>query len=134
MRLAVERCSDYAQRPCVLLAVDGFLTVRIPQSHRILETFTLAGEKGMSDADKERIGRVYAARDWRALVRGRSASWYAVADQTTEAAAVDAALDACRAVEQECTLHAIGNFRVDERIGPALALAKKSNDPTGRRP
>jgi hypothetical protein len=33
----------------------------------------------------------------------------------SEQAAVDQVLEACRAVEKTCVLHAIGNFRVNER-------------------
>jgi hypothetical protein len=113
IRLAVERCSDFARAACLLVAVDGFLTVRIPHGRPGARPYTLAGEAEMSDADKQRIGQIYSGKDWRALVKGGASHWYAVKDQESESAAVDAALAACRQVEPDCKLRAIGNFRVD---------------------
>jgi hypothetical protein len=113
VRLAVERCSDFARAACLLVSVDGFLTVRIPHTRPTARPYTLAGETEMSDADKQRIGQVYAGKDWRALVKGGASHWYAVKDAESESAAVDAALAACRQVEPDCKLRAIGNFRVD---------------------
>lgn len=112
IRLAVERCSDFAKAPCLLVSVDGFLTVRIPRSHGVVRPYTLAGESEMSAADKERIGRIYAGSDWRALAKGGSGRWYAIAAAESETAAVDRVLADCRQAEPQCELRAIGNFRV----------------------
>jgi class 3 adenylate cyclase len=114
IRLAIERCSDFARAPCLLVSVDGFLSVRVPVTHGAVRPFTLAGETEMSEADKERIGQIYGGKDWRALARGASKQWYAVNEMESETAAVDAVLKACHAVEQDCKLWAIGNFRVVE--------------------
>jgi class 3 adenylate cyclase len=115
IRLSVERCSDYSHAACLLVSVDGFLTVRIPQSHRAVRPYTLASDPDMSETDKQRIGAIYAGKDWRALVRGGSKRWYAVGEAESEASAVDRALKTCRAAESECALHAVGNFRVDDK-------------------
>ncbi len=112
IRLAVERCSDFARTPCLLVSADGFLSVKVPSSYGALRPFTLAGETEMSEADKERIGKIYGAKDWRALARGGSKQWYAVSAMASEAAAADAVLAACHASERDCTLWAISNFRV----------------------
>lgn len=114
IRLAVERCSDFARMPCLLLSVDGFLSVKIPTSHGVLRPYTLAGEAEMLETDKERIAQIYSAKDWRALARG-SNIWYAVNAMESETAAAEGVLKACRAVEQACKLWAIGNFRVGEK-------------------
>ncbi|HML12160.1 MAG TPA: adenylate/guanylate cyclase domain-containing protein [Xanthobacteraceae bacterium] len=114
VRLAVERCSDFSRAACLLVAVDGFLTVRIPRAYRALRPYTLAGDAEMSDSDRREVGKIYAGRDWRALVRGGSHRWYAVSDMDSERAAVDGALHACRAAERDCSLQAVGNFRVEE--------------------
>ncbi len=115
VRLAVERCSDFARAACLLVSVDGSLTVRIPHTRPTARPYTLAGETEMSDADKQRIGQIYSGKDWRALVKGGASHWYAVKDTESESAAVDAALAACRQVEPDCKLRAIGNFRVDDK-------------------
>jgi hypothetical protein len=115
IRLAVERCSDFAKSPCLLVSVDGFLTVRIPHSYGIVRPYTLAGEADMSDAERERIAAIYGGKDWRALARGGSGRWYAVSAADSEMAAADQAMAGCRQAETECRLRAIGNFRVDKR-------------------
>jgi two-component system OmpR family response regulator len=116
IRLAVERCSDFARTPCLLISVDGVWTVEIPRSYAIAAPFTLAGESQMSEPDRQRIAPVYAGPDWRALARGRSGRWYAVDGHATEAAAADAALQACRTAEAGCVVHAIGNWRVGDKL------------------
>jgi adenylate cyclase len=113
IRLAVERCSDFAKLPCLLISVDGLLTVRIPRSHGIVRPYTLAGETEMSEADKLRIGRIYGGKDWRALAKAGSGRWYAVDGAESETAAADRVLLDCRQAETACALRAIGNFRVD---------------------
>jgi adenylate cyclase len=115
IRLAVERCSDFARTPCLLVSVDGFLSVKIPGSYGVVRPFTLAGETEMSETDKQRIGQIYSAKDWRALARGESNKWYAVSEMESDTAAAEDALKACRAAEQDCKLWAIGNFRVAEK-------------------
>lgn len=112
IRLAVERCSDFSHTACLLVSVDGFLTVQIPHSYRAVQPYTLAGDADMSDADKQQIGEIYAGKDWRALARGGAKHWYAVSDMGSETAAVEQVLKACRAVEQDCVLRALGNFAV----------------------
>jgi two-component system torCAD operon response regulator TorR len=116
IRTVIERCSDWARAPCLLLSVDGMLTVPVPQSHRITAPFTLAGEREMSEADRQRIAQTYGGKDWRALAKGRSGRWYAVDGLETETAAVDEVLERCRKAEPECILHAIGNWRVGEKL------------------
>jgi class 3 adenylate cyclase len=112
VRLVTERCSDFSRTACLLVAVDGFLTVRIPRTYRALRPYTLAGDTEMSESDRREVAKIYAGRDWRALVRGASRRWYAVSDMDSETAAVEAALRACRATEFDCALRAVGNFRV----------------------
>ena len=115
IRLAVERCSDFAKSPCLLVSVDGWLTVRIPRSHGIVRPYTLGGETEMNEADKERIAKIYDGKDWRALAMGRSGRWYAVNAAESEMATADRVIEDCRRAETECELRAIGNFRIDKR-------------------
>jgi class 3 adenylate cyclase len=116
IRLAVERCSDSAKSPCLLVSVDGLLTVRIPRSHGIVRPYTLAGETEMSETDKERIAKIYGGKDWRALAKGTSGRWYAVSAAESEIAAADRVLQDCNQTEAKCQLRAIGNFRIDELV------------------
>jgi DNA-binding response OmpR family regulator len=111
-RIMVERCGYFYQAPCLLLSVDGLLTVQIPKSRRIEDLFLLTTETQMSEQDRQRIADVYRQHDWRALARGKSGSWYAVAQAPSEAAAVEAALKSCAQADSSCRLHAISNFRV----------------------
>src|SRR5262249_7348783 len=90
-RLAVERCSDNLQTPCVLLSVDAMLPTPLPRGYELLRPFTLAGEKDMTDADKQRIAEIYSAKDWRALVKGSAGAWYAIGHAESEDKAVDQA-------------------------------------------
>ncbi len=111
-RMTVERCSDFEQVPCLLVSVDGFLTVQIPKSRRVVDLFMLATEIGMSEEDKRRVGLVYGQKEWRALARGKRGGWYPVANASSEFEAIEGALGSCARQENECRLHAVGNFRV----------------------
>jgi DNA-binding winged helix-turn-helix (wHTH) protein len=111
-RLALERCAEYWQRPCLLLSVDGMLTLQIPRSRQVVSLFLPSIESELTGGDKERISKIYRGADWRALARGKNGSWHAVAAAPSEAAAVEAALKLCAQADQECRLFAIGNFRV----------------------
>jgi hypothetical protein len=130
-RIAVERCSDLAQTPCLLISVDGYPTQRLPRNYQVTGPFAIAGEREMTDADKQRIAQIYVGDDWRALAKGSSAQWYAVSGAESEAAAVSQVLKACRARESGCTLHAIGNFRVGNSI-ESPKLAEMSEAPLQR--
>jgi hypothetical protein len=48
------------------------------------------------------------------LARGKSGSWYPVANAPSESAAVETALELCGKNDSDCSLYAIGNFRVIE--------------------
>jgi adenylate cyclase len=115
IRLVVERCSDFAKLPCLLVSVDGALTVRIPRSYGTLRPYTLAGDMEMSEPDRERISQIYGGKDWRALAKGASGRWYAVNGADSDVAAGERAMQACHQAETQCQLRAIGNFRVDKR-------------------
>ena len=112
VRLATERCADVFQSPCLIVSVDGFWTVRVPKSRRILGLFLLTTEAEMSEEDRQRIGPTYQQKDWRALARGKSGGWYAVGGAASESAAVEQALRRCTERDSECHLHAISNFLV----------------------
>ena len=111
-RMTVERCSDFEQVPCLLVSVDGLLTVQIPKSRRVVDLFMLATETGMSEEDKRRVGLVYGQKEWRALARGKRGGWYPVAEASSEFDAIERALGSCAQQENECRLHAVSNFRV----------------------
>ena len=110
VRLVLERCGEHYQAPCMVASVDGMLTVRIPKSHRVTGTFLLTTATEMTNEEKLRIADIYRQKDWRALVRGKSGNWYAVANTPSEEAAVDSALRSCARNDAQCRLHAIGNF------------------------
>jgi len=115
VRLALERCGAAWQRACLLLSVDGFLTVQIPKSRRLTGIFLPSSEPDIPASDRERIAEVYRGAEWRALARSKS-GWHPVAAAPSEAAAIEAALKTCAENGAECRLYAIGNFRVaDER-------------------
>lgn len=111
-RLAVERCTELTQRPCLLLAVDGFLTMKIPKSRPIVRIFLPSTEADISMADRERISRTYQGDEWRALARGKTGTWHPFAGASSETAAIEGALRLCSQAEDDCRLYAIGNFRV----------------------
>ena len=112
VRLVVEGCADASRSPCLVVSVDGFWTIRVPKSRRIVGLFMLTNEAAMSDEDRQRIGPIYQQGDWRAIARGRSGGWYPIAGAPSEQAAVEQALQACAAHDTECHIHAISNFRV----------------------
>lgn len=112
IRLAVERCGERAQRPCLILSVDGHLTVQIPKTRKVDRIFLPSTEPDLSDADRARIARIYSGREWRALAHGKNGSWHAVADAPSEAAAIESALKLCAQSDEGCRIYAVGNFGV----------------------
>lgn len=111
-RMAVERCSERTQRPCLVLSVNGSLTVQIPKTRKIDRIFLPSTEESIPDEHKKRIAAAYGGPEWRALARGRNGSWHPVADAPSEDAAIATAMAACGKSDQDCKLYAIGNFRV----------------------
>jgi hypothetical protein len=112
VRVALERCSFAFGRPCLILAVNGLVTVQIPKTRRVTRTFLPSTDSEVAAADRERIASVYEGREWRALARGKSGSWHPVAGAPSEAAAIESALKACAQADSGCRLFAIGNFVV----------------------
>jgi hypothetical protein len=113
-RLARERCTYAAQVSCLVISIDGLLTVQIPKTHRIVDIFLLANAQDISPEDKQRIAHIYEGGDWRALARSKTGTWYPVANRPSEAAAVEAALTECASADRDCHVHAIGNFLVSD--------------------
>jgi DNA-binding winged helix-turn-helix (wHTH) protein len=112
VRLAVERCAEFVQAPCLLVAVDGFFTVQFPKLRRVTQLFMLASETAIPEAERQRIATIYQQSDWRALARGGGGTWHAAAGATSEAVAIEQAMKLCSARDQGCRIYAIGNFRV----------------------
>jgi DNA-binding response OmpR family regulator len=112
VRLAIEGCADAFLAPCLLLSVDGFWTIQVPKSRRIVGLFMLTTEAAMSAEDKQRIGPIYQQGDWRAMARGKTGRWYPIAGAPSESAAVEQSLQRCAEQDSECRIHAISNFRV----------------------
>jgi hypothetical protein len=114
IRIALERCSVGHMRPCLMLSVNGFLTIQIPKSRRVLGIFLPSTEIEIPDSAREQIAQVYQGREWRALARGANGSWHAFAGAPSEVAAIGAALEACSRADRQCRLYAVGNFRVSD--------------------
>ena len=112
VRLALERCGEYWQRPCLVISVDGMLTIRIPKSRRISRIFLPSTEADIPSSERARIAQVYQGAEWRAVARGRNGSWHVIAAAASEADAIEAALKSCTQADSDCRLYAIGNFRV----------------------
>jgi adenylate cyclase len=119
-RQALERCGYANERPCMLLSVDGFLTVQIPKSRPIVSIFMPTTDADLPEEARRRVAQVYQGQEWRALARGKSGSWHAVAGAASEVAAVEAALKSCAAEDRDCQVHAIGNFRVEDTSAGAI--------------
>ena len=111
-RLAIERCGYEGQTPCLLLSADGYWTVEIPISRRIVGIFLPGTDTNLPRDQRSRVTSIYQGKPWRALARGHSGTWYPLAGAASEAAAVEAALQSCAAADTQCELLAIGNFRV----------------------
>lgn len=112
VRLALERCGEFWQRPCLVVAIDGLLTIRIPKSRQVSRIFLPSTEPEIPSGERARIARLYQGAEWRAVAKGRSGSWHAVAAAASEATAIDAVLKSCTQADSDCRLYAIGNFRV----------------------
>jgi hypothetical protein len=113
-RTTVERCGDFYQVACLLVSIDGMLTVQIPKSRRVEDIFMLTTAAEMTEQVRQQVEQVYRDKEWRALARGKSGGWYPVANAPSESAAVETALELCGKNDSDCSLYAIGNFRVIE--------------------
>jgi DNA-binding winged helix-turn-helix (wHTH) protein len=111
-RLAVEACAENYQRPCLLVSVDGFMTIQIPKTRKVQRIFLPSIETEIPSPQRERIVDVYRGADWRAVATGKNGKWEAIAGAASEAEAIEAALKACAQTDSECRLHAISNFQV----------------------
>jgi hypothetical protein len=114
-RLAVERCTEMTQRPCLLLAVDGFLTIQIPKSRQVTRIFLPSIELRFPLKTRSASVGIYQGHEWRALARGKKGTWHAGRGAPSEAAAIEDALRSCSQADNVCQLYAIGNFRVAEQ-------------------
>jgi hypothetical protein len=113
-RLVVDWCGGVMRKPCLLLSVDGFLTIGTPKSRTLSDIFLPSTQGDFAAADRERIVQAYRGPEWRALARGSKGTWHPVAGAPSEIAAIDAAMAACAKVDESCQLFAIGNFLVSK--------------------
>ena len=114
-RLALERCAEYWQRPCLSVgrwdADDADSEIASDQSACSCRRWRLNSRRR-----PERIGGDLSGRGMARLARGKNGSWHAVAGAASEEAAIETALKSCAQADQECRLYAIGNFRVLRRV------------------
>jgi DNA-binding winged helix-turn-helix (wHTH) protein len=111
-RMAVEGCAETYQRPCLVVSIDGLLTIEIPKTRKIERIFLPSIEIEIPHPQRERIAEIYRGADWRAVATGRDGKWEAIAGAASEAEAIDTVLKACARIDSECRLHAISNFYV----------------------
>jgi class 3 adenylate cyclase len=111
-RRALERCADLTGAPCLLFALGDKLLQPLPRSRKIVGVFTFAGDATIPQADRDALMKVYSGRDWRAIAHGANGAWRAVANEASEEDAVRAVLSQCNANDKDCTVFAIGNFRI----------------------
>jgi DNA-binding winged helix-turn-helix (wHTH) protein len=112
VRLALERCGEFWQRPCMVISIDGLLTIRIPKSQQLSRVFLPSTEAEIPSDERARIARVYQGAEWRAVAKGRNGSWHVIAAAASEVDAINAVLKSCAGADNDCRLYAIGNFRV----------------------
>jgi DNA-binding winged helix-turn-helix (wHTH) protein len=112
VRRVSEQCATVFTRPCLLISVDGFLTLQIPKTRRISGIFLPSTEPGLAGPERDRITVVYQGKEWRAIARGGQGSLHAIAGAGSEDEAIAAALKACAEADRDCRLYAIGNFRI----------------------
>src|SRR5260370_42202541 len=86
-RQALERCGYAYERPCMLLSVDGFLTVQIPKSRPIVDIFMPTTDVDLPVEARQRVARVYQGQEWRAPAPGKSRPWHPGARAASEARA-----------------------------------------------
>ena len=74
-RMAVEGCAVNWQRPCLILSIDGFLTVQIPQTRTIDRIFLPSIEMEIPSPQRERmkpiVTRIGVRRDGKRTETGR---------------------------------------------------------------
>jgi DNA-binding winged helix-turn-helix (wHTH) protein len=112
VRRVSEQCATVFTRPCLLISVDGFLTLQIPKTRRISGIFLPSTEPSLAGPERDRIAAVYQGKEWRAIARGGNGSLHAIAGAASEDEAIAAALKACAEADRDCRLYAIGNFRI----------------------
>jgi DNA-binding winged helix-turn-helix (wHTH) protein len=112
VRRVSEQCATVFTRPCLLISVDGFLTLQIPRTRRISGIFLPSTEPSLAGPERDRIAAVYQGKEWRAIARGNNGSLHAIAGAASEDEAIAAALKACADADRDCRLYAIGNFRI----------------------
>jgi DNA-binding winged helix-turn-helix (wHTH) protein len=112
VRRVSEQCATVFTRPCLLISVDGFLTLQIPRTRRISGIFLPSTEPSLAGPERDRIAAVYQGKEWRAIARGGNGGLHAIAGAASEDEAIAAALKACADADRDCRLYAIGNFRI----------------------
>jgi DNA-binding winged helix-turn-helix (wHTH) protein len=104
VRRVSEQCATVFTRPCLLISVDGFLTLQIPRTRRISGIFLPSTEPSLAGPERDRIAAVYQGKEWRAIARGGNGSLHAIAGAASEEEAIAAALKACAEADRDCRL------------------------------
>jgi adenylate cyclase len=117
LRGALESCAAITERPCFIYALGNDVVVHVPQAARIVDAFAPEDLDGVSDADRHRIDTTYLPDgSWRALAIGGNGRIGLGLRQASEQQAIDQAMSDCaQAGGLECTLIAVGPFKVAAR-------------------
>jgi adenylate cyclase len=113
-RRALEVCSFWTEKPCLIIARGNQLTQPLPQSRKVTDIFLFSSDLQIPSAERARLEKIYQGDDWRAIATGQRGTWEAVSGKASEAEAVSSALDLCAKNGDACKVFAIGNFMVEE--------------------
>jgi uncharacterized coiled-coil DUF342 family protein len=117
-RRALQTCGFSEHTPCMIVAMGDRFTVGIPATVEVTGWLQLGYLQVLSDEDKTAIAKQYTlAPDWRALAVANNGKYGIAAQETSEVAAISAALLACKSAGGVgCAIFAVGPYRVKTRV------------------
>jgi len=114
IRLAIERCTEFWQLPCLLLSVDGMADDSDSQIAAGQRHLLPSSEPDILAEDRARIAQVYRGPTGGPSVKGKERKLAPVAAVSSEAAAIESALKSCSEADTAVSSMQIGNFRIAE--------------------
>lgn len=117
VRRALEFCGDRGQIACRIIAIDDVFVLAVPTTMKVAGFFLPSNSSLIAPERREEVAQKLSSKatGWSAVAAGSNGNAGVAAGESSEAAAIEAALAECARRDSRCRVISIGPFSVEPK-------------------